>query len=95
MMKIHCFILYILIIIINGHLSCLTKTIPEKASLINAASVNGKFKVVIDNYDPETKIAIVNTPGWKPERKPYQFDGKKWIPLWSPFAPNDYKSSKE
>ncbi len=58
---------------------------PSEVSLIVAVSANGKYSVTIEKYDPKDKIAIVSTPGWLPENKPYQFDGEEWIPLWSPF----------
>ena len=38
----------------------------------------------IERYDAKERIAVVRTPGWTPETKPYQFDGKQWVPLWSP-----------
>ncbi len=59
--------------------------VPEKEALLEAASNNGKYDVTIERYDPKEKIASVYTPGWLPENKPYQFDGKEWIPLWSPY----------
>ena len=64
----------------------LGKAIPSEELLRLSASGNGAFKVTVVSYDPEERVAIVLTPGWEPERKPYLFDGESWIPLWSPFA---------
>ena len=64
-----------------------TNRVPAKAALLTAASANGKYSATIERYDPNERIASVRTPKWQPENKPYQFDGKNWIPLWSPYAP--------
>ena len=58
---------------------------PAEAKLRAAASANGKYTVTVERYNAKEKIATVRTPGWQPESKPYQFDGKEWIPLWSPY----------
>ncbi len=58
--------------------------VPSEVSLLVAATANGNG-ATIEKYDPKVKIATVRTPGWLPEEKPYQFDGEKWIPLWSPY----------
>lgn len=59
--------------------------VPSEGSLLVAASGEGKYSVTIKKYDPKQRIAVINTPGWMPVDKPYQFDGEKWIPLWSPY----------
>jgi len=63
--------------------------VPAERDLMHAASQHGKHRATLERYDPETLVAVVRTPGWLPESKPYQFDGATWIPLWSPFAPDE------
>ena len=61
--------------------------VPSKQDLLTTASAQGKHHVTIEQYDAEERIAVVRTPGWSPETKPYQFDGTQWVPLWSPCEP--------
>ena len=83
-----------LIAFIAGCSSSELPTIPSQPSLVAAASANGRFNVTIEKYDPDLMIAIVQTPGSKPQRKPYQFDGKKWVPLWSPYESPQLKRAE-
>ena len=61
------------------------QSVPRKQDLLTTASAQGKYHVAIERYDAKERIAVVRTPGWKPETKPYRFDGKQWVPLWSPY----------
>ena len=61
------------------------RSIPAEQDLLRAASVHGKYDMTIERYNDKERIAVVRTTGWKPETKPYQFDGKRWVPLWSPY----------
>jgi hypothetical protein len=76
-------------VIFAGCQSSSPTIVPNETALISAASLNGRFIATVDRYDTKERIALVSTPNWKPESKPYQFDGKNWIPLWSPYAPLD------
>jgi len=80
-----------ILILMVGCRSTASSGIPSEAKLVAASSADGKYNVTIERYDPVERIAVVQTPGWLPERKPYQFDGKEWIPLWSPVEPPEMK----
>ena len=76
-----------LLLIFAGCANPKAQGVPAEQDLLASASVLGKYEVTIERYDVKKRIAVVRTPGWKPETKPYQFDGKRWVPLWSPFEP--------
>ncbi len=61
--------------------------VPDQEALIRQLQGLGPVTFRIRDYDPQTNMAVVMTPGHSPERKPYQFVDGKWIPLWSPYSP--------
>jgi len=74
-----------LAMVLSGCANLGKQGVPRKQDLLSTASAQGKYHVAIERYDAKERIAVVRTPGWKPETKPYQFDGQQWVPLWSPY----------
>lgn len=89
-MKSSCIILCVIVALFAGCQKHGKVDVPSEVSLLVAATANGNG-ATIEKYDPKQKIATVRTPGWLPEEKPYQFDGEKWIPLWSPVEAPEMK----
>lgn len=75
-----------LALVLSGCANAGGQSVPRRQDLLSTASAQGKYHVTIERYNAKERIAVVRTPGWKPETKPYQFDGKQWVPLWSPYA---------
>jgi hypothetical protein len=71
------------------------QSIPLKQDLLAAASAQGKYRVEIERYDANEMIAVLRTFGWNPETKPYKFDGKQWVPLWSPYEAPEVDNQKK
>ena len=86
------FVAACILTVMLGCRSTVSSRIPLEADLLAASSNNGKYNATIERYDADEMIAIVNTPGWRPEDKHYRFDGKKWIPLWSPYELQEMKT---
>jgi hypothetical protein len=84
-----------LAMILAGCANPSAQSIPLKQDLLAAASVQGRYRVEIEEYDANEMIAVVRTPGWEPETKPYQFDGKQWVPLWSPYEAPEVDNPKK